>query len=182
MFVSGDFGDKSPSWFLKKLKLPSFYSGNFKIFKNALEQFIPNRPPKHVITSTNCMTYNDVWNTSKLKLFLKSEISWSPWYLKVWITRTISCYWFLSIPPENQEFSDTNGMEWVKIAPNNHFARWRVRKTPICTAESYELVFHASSCLHKLAVNTILCLHLDVCALVWMFKPFNSLNIKVASI
>ena len=29
------------------------YSGNFKIFKNALGQFIPNHPPEHVITSTN---------------------------------------------------------------------------------------------------------------------------------
>ena len=39
-------------WFLKILKLPSFYSGNFKIFKNALGQFIPNHTRKHVITST----------------------------------------------------------------------------------------------------------------------------------
>ena len=44
---------KSPSWFLKSLKLFSFYLGNFKILKNALGQFIPNHPPKHVITSTN---------------------------------------------------------------------------------------------------------------------------------
>ena len=34
MFGSDDFGDKSSSQFLKVLKLPSFYSGNFKIFKN----------------------------------------------------------------------------------------------------------------------------------------------------
>ena len=53
MFVSGDFGDKSPSWFLKILTLPSFYSRNFKIFKNSLGQFIPNRPLKHVITNSN---------------------------------------------------------------------------------------------------------------------------------
>ena len=53
MFVSGDFWDESPSWFLKKLKLPSFYAGNFKIFKNALGQFIQSCSPKHVITSTN---------------------------------------------------------------------------------------------------------------------------------
>ena len=52
IFGSGDFWDKSPSWFLKNLKLPSPYSGNFKIFKNALGQFIPNCPTKHVITST----------------------------------------------------------------------------------------------------------------------------------
>ena len=40
MFGSGDFWDKSPWCFLK-------------IFKNAVGQFIPNCPPKHVITSTN---------------------------------------------------------------------------------------------------------------------------------
>ena len=38
---------------MKILKLPSFYSGNFKIFKNALGQFIPNRPLRRIITSTN---------------------------------------------------------------------------------------------------------------------------------
>ena len=36
MFGSGNFGDKSPSWFLKILKLPSLYLGNFKIFKNVI--------------------------------------------------------------------------------------------------------------------------------------------------
>ena len=34
--------------------MPSFYSGNFKVFKSALGQYIPNRPPKHLITSTYC--------------------------------------------------------------------------------------------------------------------------------
>ena len=34
MFGLGNFGDKSPSLFLKILKLPSFYSGNLSIFKN----------------------------------------------------------------------------------------------------------------------------------------------------
>ena len=52
LFCSGDFWDKWLSWFLKILKLPLFYSGNFKVFKNALGQFIPNCPPKYVITST----------------------------------------------------------------------------------------------------------------------------------
>ena len=56
MFGSGNFWDKSPSWFSKILKLPSFYLGNFKILKNALVQFIPNRPPKHVITSAKSLT------------------------------------------------------------------------------------------------------------------------------
>ena len=53
MLVLGNFWDKSPSRFLKSLKLRSFHSGNSKIFKNALRQFIPNRLLKHVITSTN---------------------------------------------------------------------------------------------------------------------------------
>ena len=30
-----------------------FGSGNFKIFENAIGQFIPNHAPKYVITSTN---------------------------------------------------------------------------------------------------------------------------------
>ena len=34
MFGSGDFWDKSPSWFFKISKLSSLYSSNFKIFKN----------------------------------------------------------------------------------------------------------------------------------------------------
>ena len=45
MFGSGDFWDKSPLWFLKILKLPTFYSGSFKILKNALGQFIANALP-----------------------------------------------------------------------------------------------------------------------------------------
>ena len=56
MLASGDFWNKSPSRFLKILKLPSFYSDNFKILKNTLGQLIPNCLPKHVITSTNLMS------------------------------------------------------------------------------------------------------------------------------
>ena len=50
-------GNKSPSKFSKISKLPSFYSCNFKIIKNAPEQFILNRTPKYVITSTNCSRF-----------------------------------------------------------------------------------------------------------------------------
>ena len=57
MFGSGCFGDKLPSWFLKMLKVTSFYSGNFNIFKDALRQFIPNCPPKHVIIITNLFKF-----------------------------------------------------------------------------------------------------------------------------
>ena len=46
MCGSGNLWEKWLSWFLKILKLSLFYSGNFKIFKNALGQFIPNCPPK----------------------------------------------------------------------------------------------------------------------------------------
>ena len=53
IFGSSDFWDKTTSWFLKILNLPLFYYGNFKMFENALEQFIPHLPPKHVITCTN---------------------------------------------------------------------------------------------------------------------------------
>ena len=44
----------------ENLKLPSFYSGNYNIFKNTLQEFIPNRPPKHVITNTNSMIKYDL--------------------------------------------------------------------------------------------------------------------------
>ena len=50
---SGDFWDKSPSCFLKILKLKFKILNNFKIFKKARGQFIPNHLPKHIITSTN---------------------------------------------------------------------------------------------------------------------------------
>ena len=53
MFGWGGFWDKSLSWFSKTLRLPSLYPGNFKVFKNALEQFVPNCPPKHAIISAN---------------------------------------------------------------------------------------------------------------------------------
>ena len=55
MLGLSDFEDKSPLSFLKIMKLPSFYSGNFKTFKNALGHFISNCPPKRVITSTGCL-------------------------------------------------------------------------------------------------------------------------------
>ena len=46
-FSSSNFWNKSPSWFLKTWELLLFYSGNFRIFKNALEQSISNHPPIH---------------------------------------------------------------------------------------------------------------------------------------
>ena len=54
MFGSGDFWDESPLWFLKTFKLPSFYLGNFKIFKKALGQYIPNRPRVFVRNDFTC--------------------------------------------------------------------------------------------------------------------------------
>ena len=43
-FCSGNFLDKSLSCFMKNLKQPLFYPGNFKIFKNALGKIISSRP------------------------------------------------------------------------------------------------------------------------------------------
>ena len=93
MFGSGDFGDKSPSWFLEILKLPLFFWGNLKIFKNALGQFIPNRPPKHVITSTNHMIITitlllrlpslQVANGLKEIIFQLSQLYLNPYRLKL---------------------------------------------------------------------------------------------------
>ena len=37
---------------LRLLQSSSKSESNFKVFKNALAQFIPNRPPKHLITGT----------------------------------------------------------------------------------------------------------------------------------
>ena len=51
--------------------MPSFYLGNFKIFKNALQQLIPNRLPKHVITSTNTIS---IWLKSFLNYFASKMI------------------------------------------------------------------------------------------------------------
>ena len=38
-----------------------------KIFKNTLDEFIPNHPPKHVITNAECMMHivSDMWWTPK---------------------------------------------------------------------------------------------------------------------
>ena len=52
---------------MKILKLPSFYSGNFKILKNTFRQFIPNHPPKHAITITNVMLCVIWYNSHDLK-------------------------------------------------------------------------------------------------------------------
>ena len=66
MFVLANFWDKSPSWFQKKLKLPLFYSGNFKFFKNALGQFIPNRPSNHVISTNSISDKNSRSNSNSI--------------------------------------------------------------------------------------------------------------------
>ena len=73
MFGSGNIRGKSPSWFLKILKFSSFYSGNFKIFKNALGQFVRNRSPKHVITNTNCYEKHRLCQISSEAFFISIE-------------------------------------------------------------------------------------------------------------
>ena len=63
MFGPSNFWDKSPSLFLKILEF-----NNFEFFKNLLGEFIPNRPPEHVITSTNSSTKVDFsYNSSNKK-------------------------------------------------------------------------------------------------------------------
>ena len=87
MFGSGGFWDKSLSWFLKILKLFSFYSGNFQIFKYAPGQLIPNQPPKHVIASTNYLIMIDpiyMFSSNYISVmgYLK-QLSISVWSLNV---------------------------------------------------------------------------------------------------
>ena len=57
---SGNFGMNHPRDFRQFLKLPSFSSGNFKIFKNSLDQFIPNCPLKHMVTNTKRIEANEL--------------------------------------------------------------------------------------------------------------------------
>ena len=51
-FVRAIFGINHLRDFLK-FEIAFVLLTEFQIFKNTLEQLIPNRPPKHVITSTN---------------------------------------------------------------------------------------------------------------------------------
>ena len=49
MFGLDNFWHKSPSLFLKSLKLPSFYFVNFRFLKSSCGQFIPNHPSRVLI-------------------------------------------------------------------------------------------------------------------------------------
>ena len=60
MLGSGNFGMNHPRDFRQFLKLHSFSSGNFKIFKNSLDQFIPNCPLKHMVTNTKRIEANEL--------------------------------------------------------------------------------------------------------------------------
>ena len=60
MLGSGNFGMNHPRDFRQFLKLPSFSSGNSKIFKNSLDQFIPNCPLKHMVTNTKRIEANEL--------------------------------------------------------------------------------------------------------------------------
>ena len=68
-FTWAIFRINQPRDFWKFLKFPLFYSGNFKIFKNALGQFVPNSPSKHVITSTNSYLLSEGFLLLTLKIF-----------------------------------------------------------------------------------------------------------------
>ena len=56
MFGSSDLGINHCSFF-EYIEIVLVLLGQFQIFKNALEQFITNRPPKHVITITTQQTF-----------------------------------------------------------------------------------------------------------------------------
>ena len=56
MFGSSDLGINHCSFF-EYIEIVLVLLGQFQIFKNALEQFITNRPPKHVITITTHQTF-----------------------------------------------------------------------------------------------------------------------------
>ena len=75
MFRSGNCGEKSLSWILNILKFPSFYSGNFKVLKNALRQIIPNRSTNHAITTTNSYKWLPMIRTSIFWTLLYFELS-----------------------------------------------------------------------------------------------------------
>ena len=62
--VQAIFGINHPRDFWK-LKLPLFYWVNFKIFKNALGKFIPNRPPLHAITTTHKINCRSLHNENR---------------------------------------------------------------------------------------------------------------------
>ena len=71
----------------------TFYSGNFKIFKNALGQFIPNCPPKHVITGTNTINTNVINTIAKFLLFwmnysIDGSCLFDNWYFIIFIFLT----------------------------------------------------------------------------------------------
>ena len=96
--VRAIYWDKSTSWFLKILKLSSFYLGNFKIFKYALGQFILNRPPKHMTTtSTNVITSINKWDMflctySCTPLIFVGVPTWQSLALTEGLRVLVSCY------------------------------------------------------------------------------------------
>ena len=107
IFGMGDFWDKSPWRFLKTLKLPSFYSRSFNIFKHALGKFIPNRSPKHVITSTKSRKIIKKKEHDKIALLSKTMLSSITVLLsKAFTDLYISHYEFASVNNKLKEHDD----------------------------------------------------------------------------
>ena len=118
MFGSGKFWDKSPSWFLK-------------IYKNALGQFIPTCPLKHVITNTNVflqyccaalvlkILIHFYWSCRPVAGY-KFAKKWTP----LWVFFTDSrhncnttflriCSWWLLRHKKLQKFILQNDSQWI---------------------------------------------------------------------
>ena len=56
----GQFWYESSSWFSTIFKVTLVFLGQFQIFKNSLDQFIPNCPLKHMVTNTKRIEANEL--------------------------------------------------------------------------------------------------------------------------
>ena len=86
IFGSGNFWDKSPTWFLKILKVSRFAWTILKFFKNLPGQFISNRPPKHVINST---VYNIISFTTSLTV-RRTSCAWMLHFNAIFIDKVFA--------------------------------------------------------------------------------------------
>ena len=99
MFDSRNFCDKSPSWFLEILKLSLLPWCDFQIFRNTLQQFIPNCPTKYVITSTNTSFNVILSRTDSLNWYISFNVTVSRADFSDWFPKN-----FLMSPTITDEF------------------------------------------------------------------------------
>ena len=92
MFGLDNFWDKSPSWFLKNLKLSLFYSGNVKYSKmdmgNLSQIALPNMWLLVVIDLTNKLYHIEVYHIDS---FIKKFCKQSCWMKFNLIACTLTC-------------------------------------------------------------------------------------------